>query len=240
MTRPSGARRAAARPARSTPAGPRPGVRALLLLLALLSFPAGLPAQSVTVREGNLFYRASAGAPPRQLTSSGLDDHPRLSPDGRTIAFVRGTPRDTVETALGWEEATSLWIVRTDGGGARMLVRGRSAGSPERTLASLDEPWFSPDGRRIYFLSTAWVTSAAVHVVELPSGTERFLIPGNSLEVVPAGRYAGHLLVAQHRYFLAGGSYDWVWLFTPDGREVGPVAESEEQLREFRSTYVEP
>ncbi|MBV9772638.1 MAG: PD40 domain-containing protein [Gemmatimonadetes bacterium] len=221
-----------ARPHRDT------SLRILPLLALALLRPAGLLAQSVTVEKGDLFYRASEHSPPRRLTSSGLDSQPRLSPDGRMVAFVHATPGDSVDTALGREEATSLWVVGTDGSGARVLARGRGAESPERTLALFQAPWFSPDGRRVYFLSSAWATSGAVHAVELASGRERFVAAGNSLEVVPSGRYAGDLLVEQHRYFLAGGSYDWVWLLTPEGKDVGPVGESDVALEEFRSLYV--
>jgi hypothetical protein len=226
--------RARARPIR------RPRMRILPFVAFTLLVPGTLPAQRVEARGGNLFYHASAQAPPRQLTTSGRDRDQRLSPDGRTVAFIRGTPGNLVMTALDREEATELWIIRTDGSGARMLVRGRTADDPRRTLASMQSPQFSPDGRRIYFLSTAWVTSAAVHAVDTSTGREWFVAPGNSLEVVPSGRYAGHLLVGQHRYFLAGGSYDWLWLLTPDGSDVGPVGETEGALEAFREMYVSP
>jgi dipeptidyl aminopeptidase/acylaminoacyl peptidase len=211
-----------------------------LPIVLVLLVPLHLAAQDVTVREGNLLYRASAQAAPRQLTSTGLDRDPALSPDGRTIAFIRDTPGDSVDTVLGREEGTSLWTIGVDGSGARMLVRGRSSETPGHALAMLQSPRFSPDGRRIYFLSEAWATSRAVHAVEVSTGAEQFIAPGNSLEVVPAGAYAGHLVVSQHRYFLAGGSYDWYWLVTPEGREVGAVGESDAALEEFRATYVTP
>ena len=37
--------------------------------------------------------------------------------------------------------------------------------------------------------------------------------------MVPSCDYAGFLLVSQHRYFLAGGSYDWYWLVSPEGQK---------------------
>lgn len=208
-------------------------MRLLRLLPLALLWPGALAAQSVTVESGNVVYRASAASAPRRLTALGLDSEPHLSPDGRRVAFVRATPGDSVETALGRQPATSLWTVGVDGSAPRMLVRGRASAEPEQTLAAFQSPRFSPDGQRIYFLSTAWVTSGGVHVVELTSGRERFVVPGNSLEVVPSGPYAGHLLVEQHRYFLTGGSYDWTWLFAPDGKEVGPVGETDEAVRGF-------
>lgn len=214
-------------------------MRLFVLLAALLSAAPAL-AQSVTTQDGNVFYRASADAAPRQLTRTGLDRDAVLSPDGRTIAFIRDTPGDSVEIVTGPEEATSLWTMGVDGSGARMLLKGRSAETAGQTLALLHGPRFSPDGGRIYFLSAAWATTAAVHVLELSTGHERFLVAANSLDVVPAGEYAGFLVISQHRYFLAGGSYDWFWLFTPEGEEVNPIGEDERALEEFRAMYVDP
>lgn len=213
----------------------------LLPMLSILLLLAGkLIAQSVTSEAGNLVYRASADAAPRQLTTTGLDSDPALSPDGRTIAFIRRMPGQSVLGPSGYVEASALWIMRVDGGGARMLVRARSTHNPEWMLSGLRQPRVSPDGRLIYFLSSAWTTSGAVHAVDVASGEERFVAPANSLEVVPSGTYAGHLIVSQHRYFLAGGSYDWLWLLTPEGEVVGPVGEDEAALELFHEAYVTP
>lgn len=212
-----------------------------LCFLAAAAFAAAPAfAQSVTVQDGNLFHHASADAAPRQLTSTGLDRDAVLSPDGRTIAFIRDTPGDSVQILIGPEEATSLWTIGVDGSDARMRLKGRSHETAGQALALLHEPRFSPDGQRIYFLSAAWANSRAVHVLDLSTGNERFVVAGNSLEVVPAGEYAGFLVVSQHRYFLAGGSYDWYWLFTPEGEEVDPIGENENALVEFRAMYVDP
>ena len=211
----------------------------LPVLLAGLLAAAPALGQSVTTRDGNLFYRASADAAQRQLTRTGLDRDAVLSPDGRTIAFIRGTPGDSVAAGAGQKEATSLWTVGVDGGGARMHLSGRTAEAPGQVLAALQAPRFSPDGRRIYFLSAAWATSGAVHVLDLSTGSERFLVAGNSLDVVPSGEYAGFLVVSQHRYFLAGGSYDWYWLFSAEGEEVDAIGEDERALDEFRGRFVE-
>lgn len=211
---------------------------AVLFSASLFATPA--LAQSVTVRDGNVAYRAAAGAAPRQLTRTGLDRDAVLSPDGRTIAFIRGTPGDSVWVGAGPEEATALWTMRVDGSGARLRVAGRAAEVARDMLAALQAPRFSPDGRRIYFLSAAWATSGAVHVLDVATGRERFLVAGNSLDVVPSGEYAGFLVVSQHRYLPAGGSYDAYWLFTPDGEEARSIGEDERALEAFRRRFVEP
>jgi dipeptidyl aminopeptidase/acylaminoacyl peptidase len=202
-------------------------MRTLALVLLPLLVAAPLRAQSVEAAAGNILYRPPCGAEARTLTRSGRDSEPRLSPDGAQVAFVRASagPADG--------EPSSIWIVRTDGSGLRRLVQSRADEAPERNLEGLRSPVFSPDGARVYFLSAAWATSNAVHVADLATGEERFLIPGNSVDVVPGGRYGGHLLVDQHRYHLGGGSYDWTWLFTPDGREAGSIGETQASVREF-------
>jgi len=195
-------------------------------------------AQTVTAVDGNIYYTPRSGTDRRQLTRAGLDSQPKLSPDGSIVVFVRATPGRTAQTAYPSIEATELWTVRVDGSNARLRVRGKAAKTVEETIAGIQSPEFSPDGKGIFFLGGGWVTSSAVHFLDLSSGRIRFVCPGNSLEVIRNGQYRGHLIVSQHRYFLGGGSFDWLWLVSPDGREVGPIgnedADSEERLRYVR------
>jgi dipeptidyl aminopeptidase/acylaminoacyl peptidase len=146
------------------------------------------------------------------------------SSDGRVV-FIRTTPDRLVSTSLGDEQATELWIANADGTAARRLIIGRAADSVERALAVLSLPQFSPDGRRVYFLSRAWVTSDAVHAVDVATGREWFVAPGNSLAIIPRGPLAGCLLVSQHRHRPnEGGSYDWTWLLGSNGQELALAA----------------
>ena len=146
------------------------------------------------------------------------------APDGR-VAFVRPTPHDSIPTSLGMEQATELWIADADGGHPRRLVRGSAGKTVERSLAAMSSPQFSPDGRRIYFLSRAWVTSDAVHAVDVASGREWYVAPGNSVAVIPRGPLAGCLLAGQHRYRPdAGGSTNWTWLLATGGQEIALAA----------------
>ena len=154
------------------------------------------------------------------------------SADGH-VAFVRATPKRLVVTSLGDEQATELWIAEASGANARRLVLGTAADSVERALAVFRSPQFSPDSRRIYFLSRAWVTSDAVHAVDIATAREWFVAPGNSLEVITQGPFRGCLLVNQHRYRPnEGGSFDWTWLLDTGGHEIGLAAtDSEDEDR---------
>jgi dipeptidyl aminopeptidase/acylaminoacyl peptidase len=65
---------------------------------------------------------------------------PQLSPDSRTVAFVR----TTTDPASGRRNA-DLWSVPADGGAAKELIAGEK---------SENTPRWSPDGRRLAFFST--------------------------------------------------------------------------------------
>jgi hypothetical protein len=175
-----------------------------------------LDAQSVSVTAGNIVFHPLGGVE-RRITGGGLDSMPNLSFDGRWIVFVRRTPRDTVNTSLGWEERTELWVIRADGSNARRLLRGREGNAPESTLADFGNPLFSPDGRTVYFASRGWVTSDALHAVEVVTGRERFICGANTFELLTVGRYRGDLMVGQHRYGTSG-SFDGTWIVSPHGK----------------------
>jgi dipeptidyl aminopeptidase/acylaminoacyl peptidase len=190
-------------------------------------------AQKVSVQNGNVCIVAAGET--RKLTSSGHDSEPVLAPDKKWIVFIRTLPGKKIVTGSGDARETQLWQIRADGKQPTCLVRSKPSDKMETLLAGFSKPQFSSDGKLVYFLSEAWATSGALHVVDTTNSKEHFVCPAADFEVVLSGEYRDHLLVQQHRYFIGGGSYDWFWLFQPDGKEIGPVGEDTEN---FKSTYV--
>jgi hypothetical protein len=203
----------------------------MVISLAALAVPA--VAQTVSVKDGNVQFTDKAGHT-TAITSSGRDSGPVLAPDGNWVAFVRRV--DGKEIATGSDEVapTELWQVRIDGKEATLLVKCNASEKPEAVIAAFDNLQFSTNGKLLYFVTPAWATSGAVHVVDTTNRKERYLFAGNELKVVPTGEYKDCLLVQQHRYFVGGGSYDWFWLLRPDGKEVGPVGDD---TSNFDTTY---
>jgi hypothetical protein len=200
-------------------------------LSGLLGSSAALGASSVAVKDGNIVLLQDGRE--RQLTKSGKDAGPALSPDGKWVAFTRvGNPASTGSQGdcKSGAQADELRRIRVDGSGEELLVRGREGkNDPKQSICDFSSKQFSSDGRYIYFLSPAWATSAALHRYDISSKALTFVIDANDVIVLNDCKKAenrDNIVVNQHRYFVVAGSYDWYWLFDGSGKkEKGPVGE---------------
>jgi hypothetical protein len=208
-------------------------MKKLMFAVFSLALAASTFAQSVSVKDGNIQFTDKSGKT-TALTSSGGDSNPLLAPDGKWVACVRKVEGKKIATGSDEVEPTELWQVRVDGKEPSVLVRCRDSEKPESVIGAFENLQFSANGKLLYFVTPAWATSGAVHVVDTTNRKERYLFPGNDLKVVTLGEYKDCLLVQQHRYFIGGGSYDWFWLLRPDGKEIGPVGE---ETSTFEATY---
>jgi hypothetical protein len=109
-----------------------------------------------------------------------------------------------------------------------------ATGSQKDALAQLGSPQFSADGDRVYFWGAQAAVSGAVGVVDLASGQMKIICGGHNVEVVSRGEFRGDLIVQKHKYFVGGGSYDWYWLLTPDGEEIGPLGDDPSVFKQLR------
>lgn len=209
----------------------------LVTLCVALSFHISYAAEgrgTVAVPQGNVVYTAPGGAT-QVLTETGADDHPVLSPDGRLIAFTRLTREGNNQD--GDPPVRDLWVIRVDGLKATKLVTGKPEGNedPQQVLAGIDHPAFSPEGSTVYFMTAAWVTSSAIHAVPSAGGPQRYVTSGNSLSVVRRGKYAGALMVVQHRYMDGHGSWNPQVLVSPAGKKIKVVGEGPRALQSVES-----
>ncbi len=110
-----------------------------------------------------------------------------------------------------------------------------AGGDIPEMAGDLKRPVFSTDSKRVFFQSALAVVTGAIAMVDLADLSKRFVGPGNSLELIRCGEYRDHLIVQKHKYFLGGGSYDWYWLLSPDGKEIAPIGEN---TAFFKDLYV--
>jgi hypothetical protein len=118
-------------------------------------------------------------------------------------------------------------VIGVDGKDDKLVLSGHR-GDPEAQLCDFSNKQFSADGRRLYFMTPGWATSGALHVYDLRTRDERFLLPANDFLVLSfcKNEHKDDLAVRSHRYFVFGGSYDWYWLYDSSGKkELGPLGE---------------
>lgn len=177
-------------------------------------------------KSGNIFFYSKNADHVLQLTHSGKNKHPALSSDGKWLAFVKrsshvmpGHCGDFADT--GSQYADEIWIYDLQKMKLKRLVKNNfDCDEPTKMIVDPKSLVFSLDSKTLYFETSAWVTSGAVHAVNVNGKNLRFVIDGGEYRIVQNGPYKGDLIVNQHRYHDKGGSYNWDWLFTPDGKQI--------------------
>lgn len=183
-------------------------------IIACLLFPlAAEAAPRVSVEGGNVLIED--GGAKKQLTRSGRDSDPVLSPDGRFVVFTREPEKKPADECGDRAQADRLMRIGADGNGEAVLVRGRAGRKPEERLCGFTAKQFSSDGRLIYFLTPGWATSGALHIYDFNARAERFVVDASGLLVLSACRneHKDRVAIMRHKYFVFGGSYDWYWLY---------------------------
>jgi Tol biopolymer transport system component len=179
------------------------------------------------------------GSGQRNLTKTwGLDVSPIWSPDWRRILFLRN-PCSGVRDAC--KSVTQIYRMNADGTGRRRLARGvtyRQNSSGQRTSEHSAIPTWSPDGRKIAFVSDR-TGSAEVYVMNADgSGQRRLTQHAKPKELAwsPDGRmlaFGSHAVGGPRDVYVMnangtglrnltpgpGGGEALSW--SPDGRKIG-------------------
>src|SRR3990167_10726298 len=147
------------------------------------------------------------------------------SPNNQWIAFVKTSkkiiPKSCAFSLTTTNYADEIWLINTNTMQKKLLVpENPDCDHPEKTMIDPNNLQFSPDSKTLYFATSAWATSGAIHAIDSDGKNLRFITAGNGYHVVTDGKYRGDLIVNQHRYHNQGGSYDWDWLFTPAGKQI--------------------
>jgi Tol biopolymer transport system component len=133
----------------------------------------------IVFRDSRIFSIRIDGTGLRQLTNGpGIDHEPVVSPDGKTIAFVK--------TRKGRED---IFAIGRAGGRPRLLIDLPGA-------ADADDPEWAPDGRRIVFTGNRGGCSAGIYVARADGRGIRRLTPCDRLYNHPAFSPDGEHVVA--------------------------------------------
>jgi len=173
-------------------------------------------------QNGNIFVVRSDGSL-LQITSSAVDSQPDLAPDGTKVVFVRKANAS----------ASEFWIASVETGVSALALVKSPLEMNGRKFKQVFTPKFSPDGAAVYFLIPYAATTQAILKVSIAKPEPQFIVSALNFRVVPAGQYRGDLVAQIRKPKLAPGYYEWYWLLTPEGKEVGVVGQDEGDVALF-------
>jgi len=163
----------------------------------------------------------------RQLTRSGRDYDPKLSPDGRLVAFCRKVGVDFF--------SGQIWLVSASENPKEWLVRDSGVSYQKFSLTGCETPDFSPNGKYLYYLLQFSATSGVISRVDLASGDVVAMTDAIGFRVISVGQYRGYFAAYKRKHTLTR-VWSWCWLLDPDGKEVGAIGD-EEAEQDFIRIY---
>jgi hypothetical protein len=109
--------------------------RLVTLMLGVALTASASAAPFVSAAAGNIVLTDSAGNS-KQLTYTGHDSEPVLSPDGRWVTFVRTISGKTIPTGSDYRgHPTELWQIDANGKNATLLVQCRASEKMDNVIA---------------------------------------------------------------------------------------------------------
>jgi hypothetical protein len=187
----------------------------------LLGLPTVCLAESVALDDGNIFLNTNDGVL-IQLTNSGKDQSPVLSPDGSAVAYLRllAPPPEPDE-----DGAYELRIVDVPTRTESVLYRPTSIADALNTYRTnpIGPIVFSPDGDTVYFQRREATTST--EMVALNRRTKELHVVvtgvGGRFWVLKSGQSAGDILAPRRQLHGSGAGFIYpLCLVTPTGREI--------------------
>lgn len=177
--------------------------------------------EHVIERGGDIYAVVDTGIV--QVTASGSDSEPDLSPDGKRVVFVRKIN----------DADRELWMAGLQPVAPARRLLAAPVEVNGRKFSVVHRPRFSPDGAYVYFsVPYAAVTNAIVRV-HVATGTHEFIAAAHKFTIISDGKYRGYLVARLRKAKLAPGYYDWYWLLTPEGKEVDLVGQDERDVALF-------
>lgn len=141
--------------------------------VAVLAVEAALP--DIWAMPLDPMTRAATGPPTRRIASSGSDDHPQLSPDGQTLAFIsRRSGR------------VAVWLADADGKRSRRIT--------DIGATVIGYPRWSPDGRQLAFHLALPGRERQIYLLSEGAGIARPFTSGCCADWSPDGN---HLYVGE-------------------------------------------
>lgn len=210
---------------------------ALLVSLLLSASIFASIAEKVIVKDSNIFIQDDHGVL-KQITFKGQDSNASLAKNKKFVVFLRTVKNTLVkeegdlvidETAIMLydlrisSEKTLVQGCKFDGTGSSPFDYADSEKYPFSGLCNITTPLLSSDDQRVYFETTAWTVSEAVHYCMISSGKIVFFHSGSLNEVYLDGNLSINITDIEKNK----GRYYQDWLFDKNGKAIKALGKKE-------------
>ncbi len=180
----------------------------------------GIAADRVSNEDGRIVLENSSGQK-TVLTQTGLDSDPWLSPDGRTVVFLRHPAEDMFRN--------SVYEIDVPARIQKLLYAG-PAKYQGRESSYFGRPELNESRAKLFLISKASATSGSLISVRLASGQATLIsdqVVGYDVIECPQ-KYRGDLIaLKRHEEDIFGHPFFLYWLYSAEGKELGLAGDGE-------------
>ena len=159
----------------------------------------------------------------------------RISPDGTQVIFVRHAKPCPITPNTGWVSGDydEIWAMDVDENNERCIIKNNYSPNQDMSyyLGSFDSLYFSPDGKKVYFICQNCTTDGILYIANTNGSGIRRLSNAHQLDMVggkTGDEYYGYL-VAGVRKSAGINPIRWTMvLFDPKGNEIKEIDNIEE------------
>jgi len=165
------------------------------------------------------FVQKSVMAQPQGITLVPASNHQTF--------IIKLTDGDSIPTG-GGNGLNNRLLLRDDRTQKiRILAISKIGEKQGDVVASISNPQFSADRKKVYFQSAYAAVTGSIHVVDLKTGKEHFVCAGNAYTVEKSGPWVGDIIVMMHKYNGPPqyGSYDHRFVVNDQGQELKDLGE---------------
>ena len=177
----------------------------------LVSGAASFGEVSVFSKQGNVLLKDSNGAV-QMLTTSGRDNFPSLTCDGKRVLFARHDASDEFHTQIYAMDLASR---------ATTLIFAGPVSYHGEQIQYLADPQFDERDRVLYLVARTSVTTGVIFAVDLETKKASEVAEGIGFTLVSRGKHASELVAYQRRLSITDEVYYVHWLYSRTGRDLG-------------------
>jgi TonB family protein len=201
------------------------------VLFLLFMIRGGWAADRVSTEDGRIVLEDSLGKK-TALTQTGFDSDPWISPDARTVVFLRHAADDMFRTSVYEIDIRTRTV--------RLLYPG-PAKYHGRESSYFGRPELGESGNTLYLLSNRFATEADLISIRLASGQIKLIsdhVVGYDVAACP--KYRGDLIaLKRHNDEIIGRPYFLYWLYSATGEELGMAGVDQEDVDVLRDAACE-